>query len=66
MTLTSDLAISDKKKNKAVVKAWALKSPTSGKLVWAGSQLVVGMTKEAAVMGLPWKPYVVRVIVKEI
>ena len=56
----------NKKKKKAVVKAWALKSPTSGELVWVGSRLVVGITREAAVMGLPWMPYVVRVIVKEL
>lgn len=55
-----------KPKKKAAIKAWALKSPTSGKLIWGGSQLIVGMTKEAALVGLPWKPYVVRVLVKEL
>lgn len=56
----------ERTQKKATVKAWALKSPTSGKLIWAGSQLVVGMTKEAALIGLPWKPYLVRVVVKEL
>ena len=48
-----------------VIKAWALKS-SSGKFVWVGSQLIVGRTKQAATIGLPWKPYVVRVEVREL
>lgn len=45
------------------VRAWALLSP-SGKFIWSGSHLIVGMTKEAALVGMPWTNYVVPVTIQ--